>query len=337
MNTFSAPTHWPYQHPSYPPQPSHPLSTNLRNKLTGSNPPPFQPKTVSTKSTDHGLAKQKQEQKIRMKHLTRMLSLGPPPPPPLAAPASRGQSGRRSRGGRRPPGSGCGGGSVLNSRLGRVYGQQVTSEGETVSRHGDQTEARTEENVDNWSGVKKAEHSTKIPPPDDVTSSVSSSLLNIGIPPPRSPYPPGSCPPPPPSSYIKHPSSDLPSPSSFPIPPPTNNLPASNSCPPSGSFPPLAGSCLTPLGKCPPPDSCHPQQSFNLPPPIPISNILPPAGNSPLYTRRPTQTVKACDWKPMRTVDYESVWVPGVVTEYREKVEGVFQPEMFDYESVWVP
>jgi len=33
----------------------------------------------------------------------------------------------------------------------------------------------------------------------------------------------------------------------------------------------------------------------------------------------------------MRTVDYESVWAPGVVTEYREKVEGVFQPEMFDY------
>merc|ERR1719318_869729 len=151
MNTFSAPTHWPYQHPSYPPQPSHPPITNRRNKLTGSNPPPFQPKTVSTKSTDHGLAKQKQEQKIRMKHLTRMLSLGPPPPPPLAAPASRGQSGRRSRGGRRPPGSGCGGGSVLNSRLGRVYGQQAPSEGETVSRHGDQTEARTED-----------EHSTKI-------------------------------------------------------------------------------------------------------------------------------------------------------------------------------
>merc|ERR1719470_596715 len=37
-NTFSAPTHWPYQHPSYPPPPSHPPITNLRNKLTGSNP-----------------------------------------------------------------------------------------------------------------------------------------------------------------------------------------------------------------------------------------------------------------------------------------------------------
>merc|ERR1719318_1180481 len=267
MNTFSAPTHWPYQHPSYPPQPSHPPITNLRNKLTGSNPPPFQPKTVSTKSTDHGLAKQKQEQKIRMKHLTQMLSLGPPPPPPLAAPASRGQSGRRSRGGRRPPGSGCGGGSVLNNRLGRVYSQQATSEGETVSWHGDQAEARTEENVDTWIGVKMAEHSTKIFPPDDVTSSVSSSLLNIGLPPPRSLHPPGSCPPPSPSSCIKHPSSGLPSPSSFPLPPPSINLPAPNSCPPSGSFPPpskslpppssslpppgyvppLAGSCLTPL------------------------------------------------------------------------------------------
>jgi len=374
-NSFPPPTYWPFYHqPSYPEQPSHLPNTNPKNNPTG------------TKSTDHRLAKQKLDHKIRMKHLIRMLSLAPPPPP-CAAPASTGQPGRRSRGGRRPPGPGCGRGrgSVLNSRLGRVYGQQEAFGekcGEEITRrNAEQTDTRTEETVGNSTdncreGQMTDDHSTNIPP----SSGSSHSLLNINLPPPNSCFQP--------------PASELPSPSSFPLPPPGSNHPTLNGCPPSSSHPPFSNIYPPPNSIHPPPRSSYPPPSSILPPPNSIlpppnssfpppnsihpppnsihpppnssfppqnsihppdscttslvppgsclpppassslaSGIPPPPENCSLYQRRPTPSVRTCDWKPARTVDYEGMWAPGVVTEYREKMadKEVFKPETFDY------
>jgi len=70
------------------------------------------------------------------------------------------------------------------------------------------------------------------------------------------------------------------------------------------------------------------------PPPDSLVQALPGHPAQSLFTRRPPETGRSCQWRPAKTVDYEGVWAPGVVTEYGGQVgkeEGGFQPRLYDY------
>jgi len=130
------------------------------------------------------------------------------------------------------------------------------------------------------------------------------------------------------------------------VAPTSNSINTDQSCIPSGAsyypqVPPSTGSCVPPATVFKPKGgSCLPFDSSKLPPnEVQVSrrSSQPACSDStaisPLYCRRsPEKLVKSCEWRPGKTVDYGGVWSPGVVTEYGgDKEEGEFQPKLFDY------
>jgi len=92
--------------------------------------------------------------------------------------------------------------------------------------------------------------------------------------------------------------------------------------------PPCANLVLSPE-KCSSPDSTNNASEHAIAPPT-IRRAT--CNSSLIYKRRDTGFVN--DWRPTVTLDYEGVWSPGVVTEYRDTHEEdiVFKPKKFDYD-----
>jgi len=275
-----------------------------------------------------------QSQQSKIKHLMQMLSLGAPPPPPLPYPGCQTSFKIRST-------LKSSGGGVLNRKFGRVYGRcSISSRDKRLSRAKFSKGMSTVRDQDNFSA-----------------NSIPVANQDITVPLPLKTYPP--------TTYEYPSSAHSRRNTAFGTGHPLKSSEASHYSPPSKcSFinnntvttqPQLSKHIPLASGLEERPNPCIPSTQLKLSTNQVSDYCQFPSANkeytveccdtssmnleacdrhSPIFTRR-NPCHQNNSWKPTVTLDYEEVWSPGLVTEYKDIVnqkEVVFNPKLIDYD-----